>query len=453
MSDRTAVIDDARNVIADLVTRARAAGADAADAIGLSQRSVSVSYRLGAVEELERSEDIRFGLRVLIGGRQAVVSSSDPKRAARAMLAERAVAMARSAPDDPNAGLAESTDLADGSVPPDLDLFDASWLEEDRLKALASKAEDAARAVDGVTNSLGAGASQSERGVALATSHGFEGVYKASSFAVSASVLAGEGTAMERDYAYADRRHFSDLEPAADIGRLAGERAVARLGSRRIESAKVPILFDPRVAGSLLSHFAMAVNGGAVARGTSFLKDKMGQPVFAPGIRVIDDARLPRGLRSRPFDGEGVGTQSLALVEDGRLESWILSAATARQLGLETTGHANRGLTAPPSPGSTNLYLAPGKTARADLIGSVERGFYVTELIGQGVNPVTGDYSRGAAGFWIENGALSYPVSEVTVAGNLKAMFASLEPASDLEFRYAVNAPTVRIDGMTIAGA
>ncbi|HEY9568927.1 MAG TPA: metallopeptidase TldD-related protein, partial [Thalassobaculum sp.] len=316
----------------------------------------------------------------------------------------------------------------------------------------ARAAEDAARAVAGVTNSEGAEASWGVTDVALAASNGFAGSYRRSSVAISVSVVAGAGQKMERDYDYTAAVYDADLEAADVVGRRAGERAVARLNPRRPKTASLPVVYDPRAGRSILGHLASAINGAAIARGTSFLKDSMDQALFAPGISVVDDPHRPRGFRSKPFDAEGLPTTRREMVEDGHLASWFLDLATARQLGLESTGHAARGAGSPPSPGATNLYLAPGSVSRQALIGDIERGFYVTELMGSSVNLVTGDYSRGASGFWIENGELTFPVSELTIAGHLRDVFRSLTPADDLVFKYGVDVPTVRVEGLLVAG-
>jgi len=286
----------------------------------------------------------------------------------------------------------------------------------------------------------------------LVTSHGFRGAYLTSRHGVSMSAIAGEGTAMERDYDFSSALHAADLDPPERIGRTAGERAVARLNPRKVPTKRVPVVFDRRIAGGLIGHLASAINGSAVARKTSFLRDKLGERLFKPGIRIVDDPLRKRGQRSRPFDAEGVAGRVLTIVDDGALKTWLLDSATARELDLATTGHAQRGVSSPPSPGPTNLYLEAGPRTPLELVADIVEGFYVTELIGMGVNQVTGDYSRGASGFWIEDGRRSYPVSEVTIAGNLVAMFGALEPASDLEFRYGTNAPTIRVEGLTVAG-
>jgi PmbA protein len=432
-----------------LVAAARRAGADAADALAVRSVSLSVEVREGEVEESERSEGDDIGLRVLVGPRQAVVSSNDVKADAAA-LAERAVAMARVAPEDPFAGLAEPAALARDM--PDLDLLDPDLPSVAVLEDRAKRAEAAALAMEGVTKSGGASASAGIGGMVLLTSTGFRGSYLSSGHSVSMTAIAGDGTGMERDYDYSSALHRSDLESSEKVGRTAGERAVERLHPRKVDTRRVPVVFDRRVAGSLIGHLASGINGSAIARKTSFLKDKMGKRLFKSGIDVIDDPLRRRGLRSRPFDAEGIGCKTLAVVQDGILASWLLDCATARELGLTSTGHAQRGVSSTPSPGSSNLYLAPGVDSPAALMEDVRDGFYVSEFIGTGVNQVTGDYSRGASGFWIENGKRSYPVSEVTVAGSLIDMFARLTPANDLEFRFGINAPTLRVEGLTVAG-
>jgi PmbA protein len=433
-----------------LVAAARKAGADAADAVAVRSMSMSVEIRDGAVDESERAEGDDIGLRVLVGRRQAVVSTNDIARADVDALAQRAVAMAQAAPDDPFAGLAEPDRLAQEL--PQLDLTDPDLPAVSHLEELARRAEAAAMAMPGVSKSGGASASAGIGGLVLVTSHGFHGAYLASRHGVSMTAIAGEGTAMERDYEYSSVLHAADLDSPEDIGRKAAERAIERLNPRKAATQKVPVVFDPRVAGSLLRHLTSAINGSAITRKTSFLIDKRGERLFAPGIRIVDDPLRPRGLNSRPFDAEGVAGERRAIVEDGVLMSWLLDSATARELGLETTGHAQRGVSSTPSPGATNVHLEPGAASPEQLIADIKQGFYVSDLIGMGVNIVTGDYSRGAGGFWIENGKRTYPVSEVTIAGHLSDLFRSLTPANDLTFRYGVNAPTVRVEGLTVAG-
>jgi len=432
-----------------LVAAAGRAGADAADALAVRSISLAVEVREGAVEESERSEGDDVGLRAFVGRRQAVVSTNDVN-ADVAELAERAVAMAKAASEDPFAGLADPARLARDV--PDLDLLDPDLPTVALLEERAQRAERAGLAVKGVTKSGGASASAGIGGMVLVTSHGFCGAYLSSGQSVSMTAIAGEGTAMERDYDYSSTLHGADLDPPEKIGRTAGERTVERLDPRKVKSKRVPIVFDRRIAGSLVSHLASAINGAAVARKTSFLKDRLGQRLFRPGIQVLDDPLRRRGLRSRPFDAEGVATRRLAVVEDGVLASWILDSATARELGFASTGHAQRGVSSTPAPGPSNLHLAAGSDPPEALMADIAEGFYVTDLIGVGVNQVTGDYSRGASGFWIENGKRSYPVSEVTIAGNLIEMFQTLLPANDLEFRFGTNAPSVRVEGLTVAG-
>lgn len=442
---------DPQAVLESVIAAARRQGADAADALLVESVSASVSYRLGKLEDVERSESADLGLRVFVGKRVAMISSSDFSPEALRGLPERAIAMAKLAPEDRFAGLAPKDRLA--RTIHDLDLEDKDEPAAEILVERARTAEQAGLAVAGVTNSEGGGAGFSRMGIALATSEGFFGRYAGTSHNTGVAVLAGEGTGMERDYDHASARHAKDLLGAEAIGRSAGEKAVRRLNPRKVKSQSAPVVFDPREAGGLLGHFAGAISGASVARGTSFLKDRMGTEIFGPHVRVIDDPHRLRGLRSKPFDGEGVANARRALIDKGVLTSWLLDCASARQLGLETTGHAARGTGGPPSPSTTNLYMEAGSLSRKDLIADIKQGFYVTELMGMGVNGVTGDYSRGAAGFWIENGEIAFPVSEVTIAGNLKEMFRRLTPADDLEFRYGTNAPTCRIEGMTIAGA
>lgn len=450
MTDNPFPTDDPQGYLNDILNNAKAAGANAADAIMVAGTSSSISCRLGETEDLERSEGSDLGLRVLIGQKQAVVSSSDLSLDAITQLIERAVSMAKAVPDDAYAGLADPDQLA--TEIPDLDEFDPSEPNAEQMIDMARACEDAARAVEGVTNSEGAEASFGKSSIYLAGTNGFAGFRQGSRFSISVSVVAGEGTGMERDYDYASCVWQDDLPDPTELGRGAGERTVKRLNPKKIESAAVPVIFDPRVSSSLVRHFVSGINGQSVARGTTFLKDSMGEQIFADGVTIVDDPHRKRGLSSKPFDGEGVATKTRNLIDNGVLTTWILDLATSRQLGLETTGHASRGTGGPPSPSSTNVHLAAGDISREYLIGGVERGLYVTEMIGMGVNGVTGDYSRGAGGFWIENGELTYPVNEITIASNLRDMFKNLTPASDLKFKYATNAPTVRVDGMTLAG-
>jgi len=442
--------DDRLDLLADLVAQAKRAGADAADAILVDAAAISHAQRLGKLEKLERAESQDLGLRVFVGKRQAIVSSSDRAKKTLDSLVERAVAMARAAPEDPFCGLAEPAELA--ASLPELDLVDPVEPAVDALVERARAAEETALAVKGITNSEGAEASWSKGGVALAASNGFAAAYARTNHSVSVSVLAGEGTAMERDYDYSLAVYGGDLESPEALGRRAAERTLKRLNPRKVSTKKAPVVYDPRVAGGLLRHLAGAINGAAIARGTSFLKSKLGRKIFPDDVTIVDDPFRRRGLGSRPVDGEGIAPKRRAIIDKGVLATWLLDLRSARQLEMKSTGHAARGTGGPPGPAATNLYLEAGATRRDDMIKAIDDGLYVTELIGMGVNGVTGDYSRGAAGFWIENGEIAYPVSEITIAGNLNQMFAHLAAADDLVFRYGVDAPTLRIDGMTIAG-
>jgi PmbA protein len=434
--------------VAALVEAARKAGADGADAVAVRGRSTSVSVRLGKVEGTNSSEGDDVSLRVFVGKRVASVSataSSDP-----AMLAERAVAMAKVSPEDPYQGLADAELLA--KTVRDLDLYDPTVVTADELRESALAAEETALAVPGVTNSGGSGASAGLGGLVLATSHGFVGHYVGSRFGRSASVIAGQGTGMERDYEYSSRLHFADLDSAEQIGRKAGERVVRRLNPRTAKTGPVDVIFDPRVARGIAGHLAGAINGASVARKTSFLRDKMGKQVAAAGITVTDEPAMMRGQASRPFDGEGVAGEKLLMVDKGVLGHWFLSTSAARELGLSTNGRGARAGSSV-SPSSTNLAIEAGERTPEEMIKSLKTGFYVTEVFGQGVDMITGEYSRGASGLWIENGELAYPVAEVTIASNLKDMFMRMAPASDLDRNYATASPTLLIEGMTLAGS
>jgi PmbA protein len=434
-----------------LLERARRAGADAGDAVYSADASESIQVRLGKLEDVERSESEHIGLRVFVGTRSASIGSSDLGEAALDELAERAVAMARSAPEDPYAGLAPEALLAKGRFPA-LDLEDPTEPSPQALRESAQAAEDAARAVPGVTNSEGGGASAGRGLFALATSHGFSGAYATTSRGLSASVVAGEGANMQRDYGWRSARHGADLPSPQEIGELAGTRAVARLNPARLKSGPMPVVFDPRVGGTLVGHLINAMAGSSIARRASFLLDRLGEQLFDSGVTVVEDPRRPRGLRSRPFDGEGLETVPRNLVEAGRVTTWLLESASARQLGMAPTGHASRGHGGAPGVAVSNVHLAPGSVSPAALMADIKEGVYVTELIGQGVNGVTGDYSRGASGFRIVDGERAGPVAEFTIAGNLLDMFAALTPADDLEWFRPINVPTIRVDGMTIAG-
>jgi PmbA protein len=434
--------------LADLLAAAKRAGADEADAVYFAGTSLSVSRRLGQIEHVERSEGRDLGLRVFVGERSAIVSAPGLDPAQFADIASRAVAMAKLVPPDALSGL-----LDPGHIPAlDLDMEDTAEPDATALGALAGAAEDAALAVAGITNSEGADAGFSRSEAVLVTSRGFAGSYGRTGYSISTTALAGAGTEMQRDYDYTSAVHQADLEDPEQIGRRAAERALARLNPTRPKTGTLTVVYDPRVSSSLVGHLAGAVNGAGIARGTSFLRDKMGERIFAPGITIRDDPHRRRGLRSRPFDGEGQPTAPLDIIADGMLMTWVLDGRSAKQLGLKTTGNATRGTSGPPGPATSNLYLAAGTLSPAELMADIKEGLYVTELIGSGINGITGDYSRGAAGFMIRDGQLAEAVAEITIADNLIAMFARLIPANDLRFLRGTDAPTIRIDGMTMAG-
>ena len=437
-------------ILTDMVEKAKRTGADAADAILFRSEALSLAQRLNRPERLERSESNDVGLRVLIGRRQAIASTTDIRPDSLDALVERVVAMARAVPEDEFCGLADSAEIA--TAFPTIEMTDAREAASETLIGWAKACEEAALAVPGITNSEGAEASWGLSTIALVGSNGFAGGYSVSRHSLGVSVLAGEGTAMERDYDFSSAVFAEDLEDPAQVGRRAAERTIRRLNARKVKTQQVPVVYDPRISGGLLGHLVGAINGPAVARGTSFLRDKMGQQIMAKGLTVVDDPHRARGLRSKPFDAEGLANRRGEIVRDGVLQTWLLDLRSARQLGLKSTGHASRGTSSPPSPSPTNLYLEAGWHSPSALIADIKQGLYVTELLGFGVNGVTGDYSRGAGGFWIENGEIAYPVSELTVAGNLKDMFLHMTAANDLEFKYGTNAPTVRIEGMTVAG-
>ncbi len=446
---------DALDILSRLLKEAGGHGADAADAILFETTDVSTARRMRKPEGLERSENKALGLRAFVGQRQAIASSTDTHPDALVELAERAVAMARATPPDPDSALAPETLLSHDAM--DLDLFDGNEPGTEWLADQCWQAEEAALAEKGITNSEGADAAYSRNRTSLAIMAGgrqrFARSYRSSIFSISVSVLAGEGTGMERDYDFATARHRRDLEDAAAVGTSAARRALKRLHARKPTTTQAPVVFDPRVGRSLLSVLAGAISGSAVARGSSFLKDRLHQEIFAKGITIIDDPHIQRGLGSRPFDAEGVKNEKRAIVEKGTLATWLLDMRSASKLGMTTTGHAARGVGSPPSPSATNLYMEKGEASPEALIKDIKSGLYVTETFGMGINTTTGDYSQGACGFWIENGEIAWPVSEVTIAGHLSDMFRHLTPANDLVFRYAANVPTLRVETMTVAGA
>ena len=436
----------------ELVALALKQGAHAADAAYDGESSESITVRLGALEDVSRSESEGIGLRVFLGRRSATIQTSDLAEASFPVLVERALEMARHAPEDPYAGLAPEELLYRGSMP-DLDLADPAEPSPNALRERAAACEDAARAVPGVTNSDGGSAAASRSVSALATSHGVIKATEATGHSLSASVIAGEGATMQTDHAWRSARHAEDLSPPEEIGREAGDRAVARLNPGAMPNRAMPVVFDPRVGSGLLGHLLGAMSGAAAARKTSFLLGREEEALFDPAIRVLEDPLRRRGLASRAVDGEGLATSRRALVEGGHIFGWLTNAAAAHQLGAPLTGHAARGTGGAPGITTSNVYMEPGTVSPQALMADIAEGLYVTSLFGQGVNMVTGDYSRGATGFRIVNGLLAGPVAEITIAGNLLAMFRALTPANDLEFRRAVEVPTLRVDGMMVASA
>ena len=439
------------NLLHDVVSAALKSGADAAEAAFAERQSLSITVRLGDLEEVEREEARDLGIRVFIGQRQAVVSGSDISAEGRGKLVERAVAMARLAPEDPYAGLAPADRLARGDEP-DLALYDATEMDPEALESRALRAEEAMRAVEGVTNSSGGSADWSASSWRLVTSGGFSGLHRASTFSLSAQAIAGEGAQMERGAEGRATRWLEDLPSPEAIGAEAGRRAVASLNPRKIASTTAPVIFENRIAMSLIGPLVGAISGPSVARGVSFLKDRMGQALFAKGVVISDDPHRVRGLGSSPFDDEGVANAPMNIIDDGVLTTWLLNSGSARQLGLQTTGHASRGLAGPPGVGPSNLTLKPGDKDRAGLMAQAGSGVLVTSMFGPSLNPNTGDWSVGCQGFWFENGEIAYPVNEITVAGNLIDIYARVLPGSDLEIRGASNAPSLLVDALAIAG-
>ncbi|NKX70885.1 TldD/PmbA family protein [Rhodobacteraceae bacterium R_SAG1] len=436
-----------------LIDAARNAGADAADAMAAEGSSLSIEVRQGALEHAERSEGIDLGLRVFIGQRQATVSASDTRAETIEAMAERAVAMAKEAPEDPYAGLADVEQLATDWDLDALELFDpAEEPAPAMLQADALAAEAAGLAIEGVTQVQSAAAGYGSHAVHLAATNGFSGGYKRSSRSISCTAIAGTGTGMERDYDGDSRTFQSDLRSAADIGQQAGERAIARLNARRPKTGSYPVLFDERVSSSLVGHLLAAVNGGSIARGSSWLKDAMGEQILPDTLSVLEDPYRPRMAGSRPFDGEGLPTQRRAIIKDGILTGWTLDLASARKLGLSSTGNAARGIGSVPSPSQWNIALTQGHQSREQLLADMGTGLLVTSMIGSTINPNTGDYSRGAAGFWVENGEIAYPVNECTIAGNLRDMLRSIVPANDARSHLSRVVPSLLVEGMTLAG-
>lgn len=439
------MIDDLLSLAGEAVSHAKKLGADAVHAVAADGRSTEISILDGKIEKVEQSEARDISLKVYAGKSSASISGSVLTREAIHRLAENALNMARLAPPDPYAGVAEPEQLA--REIPDLDLASDDLPDPKGLEDLARRAEAAGLAVKGVTKSSGAGASRSETSVGIAISNGFSQGYRRTGVGLSMSAIAGEGLEMQRDYDYSSAVHFADLRDPETIGRSAGERAARRVRPRKVQSQSVPVIYDRRVASGLIGHLLGAINGAAIARGTSFLKDQLGNAIFGSHITIVEDPFIRRGHGSRPFDGEGLACHRRNLIDQGVLTGWILDLRSARQLGLAPTGQGSRG-----GPSTSNVYLPAGEQSPEQQIAGLSRGLYVTELIGSSINAVTGDYSRGASGFWIENGELTFPVSEITIAGNLKDMFKTVQPANNLEFRGSVNAPNCLVEGLTIAG-
>jgi PmbA protein len=446
--------DHLHDLTARMLTAARAAGADAADAVAVTSASVTVEVRGGALEQAERSEATEIGLRVIVGRRQACVAASTFGDRTLAEMAERAVAMAKAAPEDPTVGLADPAEIARDTDASALDLDDpGADPDPAALEDEARAAESAALAVQGVTRTESASARAGRSSVWLAATNGFSGGYRRAQSSLSVGAIAGEGTGMERDWAWETRIRRADIPPPNTIGRLAGERAVARLGARKPPTGAFPVLYDERVASSLIGHLVAAANGSAIVRGASWLRDALGEAVLPEGLTLTDDPRRVRAFASRPFDDEGLPTAAREIVADGHLTGWTLDLGTARRLGLKSTASASRGLSSPPSPATTNLALTQGAATRADLIAEMGTGLLVTSMLGSTINPTTGDYSRGASGFWVERGEIAYPVNECTIAGNLRDMLRTIRPANDARLHLSWVVPSLLVDGLTIAGA
>lgn len=436
-----------------LLKATKAAGAESADVVATHGRSLGIAVRDNALEDVESSEGRDIGLRVIIGKRQACVSSSDLSPASMQALAERAVAMAKLAPEDPYCGLPDDRLLSRPGGADALDVWDDSETNPVLLKSRAHELEAAALSVPGVIQAEGANASWSTSAFCYATSHGFRDGWRASRHGLSVSAIAEQGGAMERDYDYESKRYLSSLPDPTEIGRQAGRRAVARLGSRQIPSAALPIIFDERVSSSLLSALLGAISGPAITRGVSFLKGDLGQAIFSKDIQILEDPLLPRGDGSRPWDGEALPVQKRHIVENGVLKTWLLNMSSARQLDMTPTGHATRGVGSPPGVSATNTWIAAGTKTPEQLIEEIGEGFLISEMFGPSLNSNTGDYSVGVSGFKIENGARAFPVSEVTIAGNLRNMYKTMIPASDLKIDSATNAPSLLCEGLTLAGS
>ncbi len=439
-----------KNLADQIINKTKLAGATDCDIVLAKGSSKSIAYRFGKVEDVEESSNRTFGIRALIGQKQSFVSSSNFDSKNIDILISKAVQMAKLAPEDDTACLADPSQLETSFI--DLDLCQDYETKTELMIENVKKCEDAALSIEGIKNSEGSGASYGTSEFFLATSHGFMGGYKSSNNSISCSVIAGEGVKMERDYDYSSAIHYEDLAKPEEIGKSAADLTLKRLNPRKVESCKTSVIFDRRISGRIVSYVASAISGNAIARGTSFLKDSLNKQIFRKNISIIDDPKIIRGKNSSLFDGEGVKNKKTELVSNGVLKTWILNTATAKKLNLKSTGHASRSIGSPPGTGTNNLFMANGVISYKDILDSTKRGFYATELIGMGVNLVTGDFSVGASGYWIENGEKVFPVSEVTIASNLTEMFLNLSVANDLEFKYGINAPTLCIEGMTLAG-
>ena len=446
--------DRLKHLAEALVEAARRAGAEQADALAVDGRAVGIDVRAGGLEQAERAEGVEIGLRVLIGGRQAAVSSSDHAADAIAQMAARAVAMAKEAPVDDNLGLADPSQLSAARDAHGLEIAeDAPEPDPAHLQDMALRAEAAALSVAGISQLESANAGYSRRRMWLAASNGFSGGYARTGHSISAVAITGEGLKMERDYAGESRVFAADLPTPEEIGLLAAERTLARAGARKPPTGAFPILYDRRVSASLIGHLLSAVNGSAVARGASWLRRDLGQQVLPDGMDLVEDPLRPRFPSSRPFDAEGLATRPRSIVAGGVLQGWTLDLATARKLGMDSTASAARGLASAPSPSHSNVVLTPGQVSREELMSQMGRGLVVTSMLGASINGTTGDYSRGAAGFWVENGEIAFPVNECTIAGNLRDMLLTLIAADDALPWRATEVPSLLVKGMTVAGA
>ena len=438
------------DAITSLLDRVKTLGIKEADVLAVESLSINVKSRLAKMEGIEQKESIDIGLRVIDNGKQLTISTTDSSKESILELTESAASMLHSVPVDEFCGLPDKSLFSINDT--DLDLVDKIQLGHEELLESAIMAEESAMSVKGITNTEGASSSFSKSRMKLVTSNGFSNSYERTGFSTTVSVIAGNDTKMERDYEYQSATHLKDIDKPNKIGLIAGKRAVSRLNPKKIKSDTVPIIFDNRISGGLIAILAGSISGQSISRGTSFLKDKLGKKLFKKNINIIDDPLRIRGHKSRIFDGEGVKSKKIKLVSNGELTSWLLDCRSARQLNLETTAHASRNTNSPPSPAPSNIYLSTGNISKDDLVKSIKNGFYVTEMMGMSFNQVNGDYSRGATGFWIQNGEIAFPVSEVTIAGNMLNMYRTLTPSSDLKFTTGIDSPTVMIENMTVAG-